>query len=262
MDYAQITSFDGDDNYTFVGQGRDGWTAQPLKRSWLQITRRMRGMVGNSRTMVNNIALYAWLGSQKYMDGTFAELGNVNSGGLLGLNSTSILWTAQASLQHKGADYFFQRLMRMRVFPLAPFPQADHSIPWSEANIALYLPYGELFKALIGTTWLLDAAPIALVVSPATVGMQTNALFKGSVYTYPVVLGQQNSTVPVEAAIAVPSAEMVTGGHMHAASWSVLHPGANATWQPIQVLAPVQGKYRVAVPLVRGCALVRADYTG
>jgi hypothetical protein len=262
MDYAQMTSFDSDDNYTFVGEGRDGWAAFPLKRSWLQITKRMREMVGSSRTMVNNCALYAWLGSQKYMDGTFAELGNVNSGGFLGLNSTSILWTAQASFEHKGPDYFFQRLMRMKVFPLSPFPRADHSIPWSEANMALYLPYGAMFRALIGTTWLLDAAPITLVPSPATAGMQTNALFKGSVYIYPVVLGQQNATAPVEAVIAVPSAEAAAGEHTHTASWSILHPGINATWQPIQVGAFIQGRYRVAVPLVRGCALIRANYTG
>jgi hypothetical protein len=267
MDYLQWVNFDGDDNYTFVGEGTDGWTGWSLKRSFLQITKRMRQMMGPSRTFMNNVARHAWLGMQRYQDGIFTELNNLDAYGFLGINSTAIMWTTEESFRGKGgADYYFQRLIRMNVFPLAPFPQNDHATAYTQANIAVHIPYGELFKALVGTTWLLEAEPISLIPSVVTVGMQTNAFFKGSVYTYPIVLGPQNappyqnmtSPGPVQAVVSVPSAEAAKKG---APSWSVLHP--SGTWQSIAAApVPVKGKYTVVVPLVRGCALLRADYSG
>ena len=138
----------------------------------------------------------------------------------------------------------------------APFLNILLVFRYTEANIAVHLPYGELFKALVGATWFLEADPISLIASAVTTDMQTNAFFKGSAYTYPIVLGPQNASGPVQAVITTPSAEAARNG---SPSWSLLHPGG--TWQPIAVAAPLQGKYTASVPLVRGCALLRADYS-
>ena len=217
----------------------------------------MRQRMGPNRTFLNNVARHSWLGMQKYQDGIFAELNNLHAYSFLGINSTAIMWTTEESFRGKGgADYYFQRLIRMKVFPLAPFPHNDHSTEYSQANIAVHLPYGEMFRALIGTAWMLEEAPIKLLPSAVTASMQTNAFFKGSVYTYPIVLGPHNATGPVQAVVSVPVAEVT---RQHNASWSLLHPGG--TWNPIAVAAaPVDGKFVVSVPLVRGAALLRVRY--
>ena len=144
MDYLQWVNFDGDDNYTFVGEGRDGWTGWPLKRSFLQITKRMRQMMGPSRTFMNNAARHSWLGMQRYQDGIFAELNNLNAYGFLGINATAIMWTTEESFGGKGgADHYFQRLIRMKVFPMAPFPQNDHATEYV-LSTAPYCAMGEI----------------------------------------------------------------------------------------------------------------------
>jgi hypothetical protein len=65
------------------------------------------------------------------------------------------------------ADVFFQRQLYMKVFPMAPLPQADHAISASDPTVvALYSRYGEMFSALRGATWLLQ--PHALNVTSTT----------------------------------------------------------------------------------------------
>ena len=215
-------------------------------------------------------------------DGSFSEGSNTNAMGLLGLTSTSILWVYPSGPQVRdtrgdpivtvrspsadpfpdddahdqaSVDAWFQRHVRMNVFPMAPFPDNDHAIEPSASFDADYLRYGPLFNAIKGTSWLLEAVPISLVPSPTAVGMQTNAFVAANMTTflYPIVLAHPNATV-VEVEINVPSVLSDT------ARWSVLHPSAGAVWQPIHASAGSNAKkVTITVPLVSGCALLRAE---
>jgi hypothetical protein len=170
-DWNALYSFDADDGASFV----ENRTARSMQRSYLRTTKQLREMMTvrssamtiNSTVMLTNNQGFAQLGLMEQMDGSFSEGGALNSHGLLGMRSTSILWTyskAECCASAEVADAFFQRQLYMRVFPMAPLPQADHAISASDPTVvAWYSRYGEMFTALRGATWLLK--PHALNVS-------------------------------------------------------------------------------------------------
>jgi hypothetical protein len=109
----------------------------------------------------------------KDFDGTFSEGGIVNSVGLLGARSTAILWTYnshECCSSPEVADAYFQTRLYLKVFPMAPFPQADHCIASDPKAEKLYLAYGGMFGALRGAKYLLKAHAVN-VTKPAVVNV-------------------------------------------------------------------------------------------
>lgn len=53
------------------------------------------------------------------------------------------------------ADEYFQRRLYLKVFPMAPFPQADHCIASDPQAEAIYIKYGGMFSALRGAKYFL-----------------------------------------------------------------------------------------------------------
>ncbi len=63
---------------------------------------------------------------------------SVNAVGLLGARSPAILWVGgTGDWAANGFDHFAQAHLFMGVFPMAPFKDADHSLPDSNATDAL-----------------------------------------------------------------------------------------------------------------------------
>ena len=87
-----------------------------------------------------------------------------------GARSTAILWTynsAECCSSAEAADAYFQRRLYMKVFPMAPFPQADHCIASDPKAEALYIAYGGMFTALRGAKYLLKAHAVSVSGGPA-----------------------------------------------------------------------------------------------
>ena len=64
----------------------------------------------------------------------------------------AIAWTYPQDVRPPAAniDRYFQRLLHMRVQPMAPVFGADHAVEEGEAAQAYYDAYGPLFKRLRG----------------------------------------------------------------------------------------------------------------
>lgn len=144
-DWNQLVNLDGDDGYTLIGN-RTGWS---MKYSYLQILPRLRAALEKAQKpgaspyiMLDNTVGFGWLPFMKSFDGTYSEGANFNSVGLLGLDSTSILWTSsrkECCSTAAAADTYFQARLRMGVFPQAPFPENDHCIQPDPNSTADYL---------------------------------------------------------------------------------------------------------------------------
>ena len=106
----------------------------------------------------------------------------------------------------------------MRVFPMAPLPDADHAISASDPEVvALYSRYGGLFTAMRGAKWLLK--PHALNVSAG-----------GSVLANAFELPH----APGKASLWV----LALGGNQSSAELSVAHLAAGVSSAGFEVLHP------------------------
>jgi len=162
-DWNAIYNFDGDDGASFV-QNR---TARSMQYSYQKTTKALRKMMDtrqramrvNSSLLLTNNQGFASLALMEHMDGSFSEGAALNSHGLLGMRSSAILWTyskAECCSSEATADVFFQRQLYMKVFSMAPLPQADHAISLSDPEVVYeYSRYGGLFTTLRGAKWLL-----------------------------------------------------------------------------------------------------------
>ena len=245
-DWNQVVSFEGpDDNHTLVGT-KPGWS---FKRSYLQILAAVRKMLdsapGSPKVMLNNLCGYAWLPFMRHFDGSFSEGSDLNAVGILGLHTTSILWTYKAADVIADPDAYFQTHLRMAVFPMAPFPMNDHAINPGADVEAQYLQYGKMFESIRNTSWVLDARPIR--VSPPHV--KANAFKGNGGFLYPLVLAGNGTNLATVRLRGLPTSSSL--------AFSALHPGREGHWIPVQSHSVRAGVVDAQVPLSRGCALLR-----
>merc|ERR1711966_325389 len=124
------------------------------------------GTKAKQTVMLQNALGFAQLSLLKPFDGTFSEGSVVNAVGILGARSTSILWTYSSHEccgTDANADEYFQRRLYMKVFPMAPFPQADHCVAPAPAAEAYYLLYGGMMNAIKGSKYLLKAHAVKVM---------------------------------------------------------------------------------------------------
>eukprot|EP01043_Picozoa_sp_COSAG02_P032969 COSAG02_NODE_2226_length_9456_cov_6.430587_2_plen_631_part_00 len=223
-DWNVLYSFDGDDGASFIGNR----TARSMQRSYLDTTKQLREMMNarspamaiNSTVMLTNNQGFAKLGLMEQMDGSFSEGGALNSHGLLGMRSTSILWTyskTECCASAEVADVFFQRQLYMKVFPMAPLPQADHAISASDsAVVALYSRYGQMFTALKGVTWLLKPHALNVTGGDAVANVFEQLHAPGHATLWVVMLGGSQATAKLSVAYLPAETE--------SDAFEVLHP--------------------------------------
>jgi hypothetical protein len=196
------------------------------------------------------------------------------------MKSTAILWTgslAECCATDAVADAFFQRRLYMKVFPMVPFPNADHSIAPSQRAEKYYTMYGGMFKALVGATWLLEPHAVRVhtvatrraaknsegMSSSTTTTLVANAFETardpGFGTLWAVMLGgatDANSTVVLNVSYLPPDT--------NASSFLTIVPGAQQKWNTVprtavHIIGGASGVKRASLSLrlERGCALVR-----
>ena len=210
--------------------------------------------------MLQNALGFAQLSLMKDFDGTFSEGSLYNSVGLLGARSTAILWTSSAReccASAAAADIYFQRRLYMKVFPMAPFPQADHCIGSDPLAETIYKAYGGMFSSLVGAKWLLKPHAVNVTGGAAVANVFELPHAPETATLWAVMLGQGQSVAKLSIAY-LPTA---SGEAEVALNFEVMHPGLDHTWTPLPagaVKAGVgAGTAELAVPLVQGCAMVR-----
>eukprot|EP00755_Sulcionema_specki_P018205 Sspe_Gene.66321::Locus_39186_Transcript_1_1_Confidence_1.000_Length_2040::g.66321::m.66321 len=215
-DWCACYSFTGDDGESWV----EGRAARSLEVAWRNTTAMLRDEVGDKVMLMNTMG-YAWLPLMKWMDGTFSEGGNVNAAGLLGLRSPAVLWTYDAKeccADDATADRYFQSRLHVKVFPMVPFPDADHSIAPGDPQNGYYLMYGPMFAQLSSYRWKLQ--PAFPVLPRGETSVWTNAFSNGTHSIFTVMLGGDETEVTLQVAGVLPTTR-----------FDVFHPSAEA-WVP------------------------------
>ena len=218
-------------------------SARSLLTSWRSMMNRLLPLMHDAGKVVFVNNHDKRLDTLMGIDGIFDEFtynaAALNLTGLLSVARPASGWTSDESQIRPDPDWFFQRFLYMGVFPMAPFPGNDHSLPPSEWVDRQYLDYGPLMNAMRGRTWVLD--PHAVEVGDGAAIANLFAVKGG--WVAPIVFGgtKTNATVRL----------FVQG----AMSMDALHPGSE---HPVAVSFRKQGAiYEVDVPLVRGCAMLR-----
>lgn len=89
---------------------------------------------------------------------------------------------------------YFQWRLVLGVFPMAPFPDNDHSIPADPVAQGYYDWYGHMFRALQGKDWSLVAH--AITVNDTNASANAFETPGGTEWLYPITLGVANPVAP------------------------------------------------------------------
>ena len=167
----------------------------------------------------------------------------LNLTALMGVHKTVLGWTDSAEDLRADPDAFFHKYLYLGVYPMAPYPDNDHSLVAGGWVEQAYLDYGPLLDAMRGKKWVL--APHACAVESG--GAKANVFQVPGGYAVPVVFGGKNKSVR----IILRGLEGVGTN----AECSVIHPGLEKS---VPVSLTKRGADLILdVPLVRGCAMVR-----
>lgn len=264
-DWNSLYNYDFDDNASFINNR----TAHLAQYSYIDNIAALRevmvakqgAMKHNETVMLQNALGFSQLSLMKDFDGTFSEGAIVNAVGLLGARSTTILWTSNAKEccgSPAVADEFFQQRLYLKVFPMAPFPQADHCIGSDPKAEAYYLAYGQMMRSMVGAKWLLKAHAVNVTGGPARANAFEMPTAPGSATLWAVMLGGNQTTAELSVGY-LPETEL---GVAEATKFEVLHPGASDGWTPLLFGGGGGGvgearEAQLKVPLVQGCAMVR-----
>lgn len=186
------------------------------------------------------------------VDGIYCEFAHdgqaLNSTAWLTVHKPAIGWTSSDKDLKPDPDVFFQQRLYLGVYPTAPFPGNDHTIPPSEWAEPFYLDYGPLFDAIRGKRWVLQPHVVEVQNRVA----KANLFEVPGGFALPVVLGGDATTAHVLLR-NLPLGKR--NGNLKA---RFLHPG-ESEWKP---LPPVHANrtLEIEVPLKRGCAMLMLDH--
>ena len=157
----------------------------------------------------------------------------------------AIAWVRQEDKFKPDPDTFMQRFLYLGIFPMAPFPQNDHSIMPSPEGDIIYTDYGPLFTAMRGRKWVL--LPYSVQINQGNAKANLFQVPQG--YVVPVTFGGSaaSSTITLQ---GLP--EILAGKKLKC---EVLHPGKEG-WTDCPA-RQTSTQLSTKVPLRRGCAMVR-----
>lgn len=268
--------------------------ARSLRTSYRHTTERLHRLLHtsaqanatNKRAMFQNFGQLARLELNRHFDGTFSELANLNANAWIGLRAPTILWTYSLDSNATALDEYFQQHLLMDAYPMAPMHKNDHSIapandtgctcPATPMIEALYRDYGRLFDAMHGARWLLTAQPAS--VDLGFVNIFTKGHAKGTAMGAAFGAALPELVVPIMLALSAsnaqggsqppsnistltlnlePAAEALGWPQVVAITAAALYPGMAGERELGSAASVGKGLWRLAVPLERGCALVR-----
>jgi hypothetical protein len=268
LDFLRLYNFQKDDGVTW----RDG-PARSMISSWNDLLEKLGPIEhgAGQAIFVNN--LVSRLDTLRQVDGLFDEMGHwggsLNATAFLGLAKPAIGWVLSKDIlldlagkrgkeSRQGlawafgedspageADAALQKFLYLGVFPMAPFPQNDHSLLPGAPAERIYMDYGPLFAAMQGRKWVLLPHAISVQGNLA----RANLFQVPGGYIAPVVHGGSapNATVTIS---GIP--EIQSGKAIHC---ELLYPG-ETDWKAC-AFNKGNNSITVTVPLQRGCAMVR-----
>jgi hypothetical protein len=244
LDTLRLYNFRKDDGVSWY----DG-PARSLITSWKDFSEKLGAVQHNAGQFlfVNNHVKR--LDILRHVDGLYDEHADFgpskNMNALLGMFKPTIGWVRDDGKLKPDPDTFLQRFLYLGIFPMAPFPQNDHSILPSAEGDKVYTDYGPMFAAMKGRKWVLLPQVIRIDQGDA----KANLFKVPGGYVIPVTFGGSaaNSNLTLS---GIP--EIVAGKKLRC---EVIHPGEDA-WKDC-AFRQKESAIALKVPLSRGCAMVR-----
>jgi hypothetical protein len=268
LDFLRLYNFKKDDGVTWY----DG-PARSMISAWNDLLEKLDPIEhgAGQAIFVNN--LVSRIDTLRHVDGLFDEMGHwggsLNGTALLAVSKPAIGWVLSKDIlldlarqrgkdSNQGLAWAFgedsppgagdaalQKFLYMGVFPMAPFPQNDHSLLPNPHADSLFMDYGPLFEAIRGRKWVLLPHAISVKEDLA----KANLFQVPGGYAIPIVMGgaATNATVTIS---GIP--EIQSGKEIHC---EILYPG-DTDWKAWE-FTKGHDSMTVEVPLHRGCALVR-----
>ncbi|MGA3328455.1 MAG: hypothetical protein ABSF45_28730 [Terriglobia bacterium] len=253
MDRLMRFNYRSDDGVTwlYIAVGRsEGRPARSLINSWKETLRKIGPIMHDAGKAIYGNSLFKRLDVMREVDGIFDEIGyfgfNLNQNSFLGVRKPVIAWTAESLQLRPDPDEFFQRHLFMVAFPMVPYPENDHSILPDEWSERFYKDYGPLLDELRGRKWVLEPHVIAVEHAAA----KANIFETPKGYALPITFGGKAASVRV----ILRGLPVVASPQEYKAEF--LHPGATE-WSVLKSPSKVAAGLAMAVPLRRGCAMVR-----
>jgi len=243
MDWLRMYNEERDDNVSWFGNQ----PTRSLLISWNSLLNQLGPLMHKSgkAIFINNHDKRIDLLRQT--DGFFDEFtyrgSPLNLTALMGIRRPVLGWTSEEKNLRPDPDAFFQRYLYLGVYPMAPFPGNDHSLLPGEWVDRQYLDYGPMLEIMKGKKWVLEPDCISVEGKSAKANLFE---IKGG-WAIPVTFGPKEGTVTV-------IIRNVAGmkGPLHA---EALYPGID---KPTEIaIDKAADGIRLAVPLHRGCAMVR-----
>ncbi len=179
-----------------------------------------------------------------HADGIFDEFDNIgpalNLNAFLTVRRPAIGWTSSEDDLKPDPDAYFQRNLYLGVYPMAPYPENDHSVRPGEWVERQYMDYGPMLDLMRGKKWVL--APHAVEVSG---GAKANLFQVPGGYVVPVTFGGDNREVVVK----------IRGVSARITAAEAFYPGS-PQGAPLRI-AQAENQLSLTLPLQRGCAMVR-----
>lgn len=243
-----------DDGISWV----DGAPARLGVRSWHEIMEHLGPMMHEAgKVIFANVGGGKRIDLMRPIDAFFVERGywsqpEPNGAAFLSLRKPLLVWTRDgAPVQDRPGytlflkpdpDEYLQKHLYLGGYPMAPYPDNDHSIgpdAWAEGY---YLEYGPLFDALRGKKWVLEPHCIDVDEDQA----RSNLFEVPEGWVAPIVFGGDAPEVTV----IIQNVPGLTA----TARYEALYPG-EATAKPVSGTC-LDGVARLTVPLKRRCALL------
>jgi hypothetical protein len=241
LDWLDRNNGKADDGVTWIG----GRPARSLCTSWNSLLARLGPRMHAADKVIFVNPIHSRLDLLRQVDGIYTEFGNLgtslNACALMGVRKPVLAWTCNATLREPDPDSCMQRHLHLGVYPTAPYPWNNHCITPEPSADRLYLDYGPLLDAMRGKKWVL--APHCVECGDPAVKVNLFQVPGG--YVVPVTFGKGPT-----AHVVLRNIPAIDRGRCE-----VLQPGEAAS---VRIHGRYQdGALRLAVPLKRGCALVR-----
>lgn len=242
-------------NFADGADDRIGWynnrSGRFLGFSWLEIMSKIGPMMHEKKKaiFVNPVKYGHRLEWFKEVDGIYDEYGYkgyaLNGSALIGLRKPVLTWTVDTNAIKPNPDRYFQRLLYMGAYPMAPFEGNDHSIRPGTWADQYYLDYGPLFSTIRDKKWVLSPN----CVETSAPGTRVNLFQVPDGYVLPVIFNDNADVVTV-------FVRNIKG--LESLKCEVLLPGSKTR-------VPVEANLKndvleIKVPTRRGCAMVKLSH--
>lgn len=184
----------------------------------------------------------------QYFDGIFDEFADtgdkINFTSLLALKKPIVGWIHSEDVIKQNPDLIIQKFLYLGVYPMAPYPEANHSLEASAWADSVYADYGLMFQALKGKEWILKANVVSVENSHAKV----NIFKTHDGIIVPVMMGGDSNEVTV-------NLHSINGFFpKQRYACYVVHPGSKK-WTKVKFNRK-SDKLTLKVPLIRGSAML------